>query len=106
LPDYFTRYRFREVGGVTAAQSLEPLEIHGQFIYTLAKEEVVVLDLVDEHGVSAFANKIGEQPIKQAVGTHKFKFNMKLRGIARGTYFVTMRTALDKQMVSQMKVIF
>lgn len=106
LPDYFTRYRFREIGGVTAAQSLEPLEIHGQFTYTLANEQVVILDLIDEHGVSAFAGKIGEQQIKQSEGTHRFKFNMKLRGIGRGTYYVTMRSVLDKQLISQMKVTF
>jgi hypothetical protein len=62
--------------------------------------------VADEHGISALAGKIGEQKIKQSVGIHKFKFNMKLRGIERGTYWVTMRTALDNKLVSQMKVTF
>jgi hypothetical protein len=106
LPDYFTHYKLSERAGITAAEALEPLAIHGQFFYELAKDQAVQLDLTNEAGKSMLAGKIGAQSIQQTAGKHRFTFNFRLRGIERGTYWVTMRTQTDNQICGKLKVIF
>jgi hypothetical protein len=106
IPDYSVRYEHRETPGQTAASSLTPLEIKGLFQYTLPTDQQVTLDLVDSTGKSVLADYNLVQTMNQTKGRHRFTFTLELTGVARGTYFMKMKSVSDGKEWASKTVIF
>ena len=106
MPDYTVNYNFHDEPGATAATSLEPLAIEGVFQYTLPTDLQVKLDLVDTAGVSVLKNFDMVKVMSQKKGRHRFTFELELKGIARGIYFVKMTSASDGKEWGSKQVVF
>ncbi len=106
LPDYTVRYHYNDTPGMRAETALEPLAIKGLFYYTLSAEQQVKLDLVNAAGKSVLQELGFVQMMTQPKGQHKFTFSLKLRGVARGTYFVKMTTLNEGTELASKEVVF
>ena len=106
MPDYTVNYNFLDEAGATAATSLEPLAIKGIFQYALPTDLQVKLDLVDTARVSVLKNFEMVEVMSQKKGRHRFTFELELKGVARGTYFVKMTSASDGKEWGSKQVIF
>lgn len=106
IPDYSVHYENRETPGQTAALSLTPLAIKGLFQYTLPSDQQVTLDLVDSTGRSVLSDYNLVQTMNQTKGRHRFTFTLELTGIARGTYFMKMKSVSDGKEWASKTVVF
>lgn len=106
LPDYFVHYKNRDVAGMTAAMSLEPLAINGVFQYTLTSDQQVKLDLVDTAGTSVLKDFNMVETMTQTKGRHRFTFSMELKGVPRGTYFVKLTAVNGSKEWASKPVVF
>ena len=106
LPDYRINYNYRDLPGETAANTLEPLRIQGVFHYALTSDQQVKLDLIDAAGKSVLANFGMAEAMSSKKGRHKFTFELQLKGIERGTYFVKLTTVKDSSELASKEVVF
>ena len=106
LPDYRINYNYRDLPGETAANTLEPLTIQGVFHYALTSDQQIKLDLVDASGKSVLANMDMVEVMSSKKGRHKFTFELELKGVGRGTYFVKLTAVNGGTELASKQVIF
>ena len=106
MPDYSVNYIYQDLPGETSENTLQPLAIQGVFHYALTSDQQLKLDLVDATGKSILPNLGMAEVMSSKKGRHKFTFELELKGVERGTYFVKLTTVKDGSELASKQVVF